>query len=294
MIACAALSKSWLKTEIMARIESFLRSCRNPDGGFRGRAAKSDLYYTAFALDALAALSATLPGESVRKYLDAFGNGDGLDFIHLASAVSCCRVALADSHDSGRSRFFLKRLEEYRSTDGGYNHLSCRTEHGTVYGAYVAFTAWTSIGEGVPQSGKLLKSIRSLRTADGGYANESGTGRSIVTATSAAVILQLLLGSVADEPALRVLKSCESPAGGFLAFADAPGPDLLSTASALYALCLSGRQPTSPEMHCNFIASLWSEKGGFRGHPADEEPDCEYTFYALLALGACAKRHEKT
>ena len=286
MVACASHSRAWLRAGSLARIESFLRSCLNPDGGFRGRSAKSDLYYTAFALDALAALSATLPGERVRNYLASFGDGDGLNFAHLASGVRC-RGALSTVQDAGRSRAFLERLENYRSADGGYNHLSLRAPRGTVYGAYVAFAAWAAAGEPIPQPEKLLESIRSLRTANGGYANEPGAGQSVVTATSAAVMLQRLLADAADDTAVRALQSCECPAGGFLAFPGAPGPDLLSTASALYALRRAARPPASPEMHCDFISSLWSESGGFSGHPADSVVDCEYTFYALLALGAC-------
>ena len=34
-----------------------------------------------------------------------------------------------------------------------------------------------------------------------------------------------------------------------------------------------------------FVDLLWQDNGGFIGHPADDVPDCEYTFYALLALG---------
>ncbi|MBT7298332.1 MAG: hypothetical protein HN849_02405, partial [Victivallales bacterium] len=36
-----------------------------------------------------------------------------------------------------------------------------------------------------------------------------------------------------------------------------------------------------------FVESCWDESGGFGAIP-DTTPDCEYTFYALLALGALA------
>jgi len=39
----------------------------------------------------------------------------------------------------------------------------------------------------------------------------------------------------------------------------------------------------------DFIDSLWSSRGGFRGHQGDETLDCEYTFYGLLALGNLAQ-----
>ena len=35
----------------------------------------------------------------------------------------------------------------------------------------------------------------------------------------------------------------------------------------------------------DFIDSLWTNSGGFYGSWGDDLQDCEYTFYALLALG---------
>ena len=35
----------------------------------------------------------------------------------------------------------------------------------------------------------------------------------------------------------------------------------------------------------DFVDSLWTNRGGFFGTWADDTVDCEYTYYALLALG---------
>jgi hypothetical protein len=35
----------------------------------------------------------------------------------------------------------------------------------------------------------------------------------------------------------------------------------------------------------DFVDSLWTNRGGFYGTWADDAADCEYTYYALLALG---------
>jgi len=35
----------------------------------------------------------------------------------------------------------------------------------------------------------------------------------------------------------------------------------------------------------DFIDSLWTAEGAFHGSWADDEPDAEYTFYGLVALG---------
>ena len=76
------------------------------------------------------------------------------------------------------------------------------------------------------------------------------------------------------------------PAGGFCAAPDAPLPDLLSTAVALHALdALDASWRDRRETVLDFIDSLWTNVGAFHGSWADDEPDAEYTFYGLVALG---------
>jgi hypothetical protein len=63
-------------------------------------------------------------------------------------------------------------------------------------------------------------------------------------------------------------------------------PDLLSTATALHALsALHAPFDDIREPCLDFVDSLWTSQGAFYGTWADETPDCEYTFYGLLALG---------
>ena len=72
-----------------AQVEAFLQEQWNDDGGARDRAGASDLYYTVFALDGLLALQADLPSESAVRYLNCFGDGTGLDAVHLACLARC-------------------------------------------------------------------------------------------------------------------------------------------------------------------------------------------------------------
>jgi hypothetical protein len=74
--------------------------------------------------------------------------------------------------------------------------------------------------------------------------------------------------------------------GGFAALTNAPAPDLLSTAVALFALQFTNYdlrliRPDSME----YISGLY-DGGGFRACEQDEVVDVEYTFYGLLGLGA--------
>ena len=67
--------------------------------------------------------------------------------------------------------------------------------------------------------------------------------------------------------------------------ADRSVPDLLSTATALHALATAGVSLAEIKEPClDFLDRLWTGRA-FRGHLTDDVEDCEYTYYALLALG---------
>jgi hypothetical protein len=76
--------------------------------------------------------------------------------------------------------------------------------------------------------------------------------------------------------------------GGFRAVMKTPLNDMLSTAVALYALHYSGADLRTLKPAClESIDSLF-DAGGFGSNELDPEPDIEYTFYGVLALGALA------
>jgi hypothetical protein len=111
----------------------------------------------------------------------------------------------------------------------------------------------------------------------------------VTTATAAAACIFHYLQQPIPTSALRWLLDRAHPLGGFTAitFAGSTGiPDLLSTATALHALSLAGvAAGDMGERHLDYLDSLWSPQGGFRGHAADNVVDCEYTYYGLLSLG---------
>jgi prenyltransferase beta subunit len=132
----------------------------------------------------------------------------------------------------------------------------------------------------------MVQCLKFRETPDGAWGNARGLDVGSTNATAAAVTLlhQLEMPintGVADWLLARVHSS-----GGFLATPKAPIPDLLSTATALYALaCLDVEIEPIRERCLDFIDTLWSNQGGFHGHWADDHLDAEYTFYGLLALG---------
>jgi len=285
MIRIAARARLLLHTEGLEAIIQFIESQRHPDGSFRGRTPASDPYYTGFGLSCMVALDRPLPAAPTASGIAASASAD-LDFVHLASAARC-QMLQQPAHDAAsRALPFLQCLEKFRSDDGGYHHQVARAATGTVYGAFLGCLAYQEAGLLIPRQEQLLSTLEARRTPDGGYANTNGVSQSTATATSAAILLQRWLANKNDLPALAALQRCLFPTGGFLAFAGAPAPDLLSTATSLYAMRSAGIQ-LETSLHEAFIESLWHHGGGFCGHAADHQPDVEYTFYALLALGCC-------
>jgi len=292
MLQVARLSRRTLG-ESIGLVLSFLESLVMPDGGYRGRGDRSDLYYTSFALDALVALEALPAGgpraEQTRRYLESFGDGGGLDFVHR-----CCLARAWASQPKGaigvdRRAALLAGVERQRSADGGFNSRA-GAARGTAYGCFLAANACADldepVAEGSAEAAALADCVAGLRSADGGWSNTPDQQEGSTTATAAAVAVLRGLGRPVPSAAAEWLLARRHPAGGFTAAADAPIPDLLSTAVALHALdAIEVPWREHRESMLDFLDTLWTAEGAFHGSWADDEPDAEYTFYGLVALG---------
>ena len=289
MLRAAAKAQS-LRPDVARRAARFIRSKALPDGGFAGRAPASDLYYTAFAMQTLAALGEQAPA-AVAAYLGALGDGGSLDFVHLACLARCWSVWQDGAPAPDVRRAGPAHLESFRSADGGY-HLAPGAPAGTAYGAFLALGAYQDLQSPLPDPAGLARSVESLRTGDGGFANQHDLPFGSTAATAAAVAVLRELGRGADRAAADWLLARRSPAtAGFVPFAfEGATPDLLSTATALHALASAGAAlGNEPRLACReFVLALEGPGGGFRGQADETDADCEYTFYGLLALGHLA------
>lgn len=264
-------------------VADFLLGQLNADGGFRHRSGTSDLYYTVFGLEGLMALGIEPPRGQNRAYLETFGAGESLDFVHLACLARCWATVSCDLHDVPRDAI-LRRIESFRTADG-YNQ-SAGASHGSIYASFLAMGAYQDLQCEMPEPHRLRECVAALRARDGGFANRPGIAAGLTPTTAAAVTLLRNLQQEIDPLLSEWLFARCRPQGGFFASPDAPVPDLLSTATALHAL--SGMQASLHEIQepcLDFVDSLWSKRGGFFGSWADDILDCEYTYYALLALG---------
>lgn len=272
-------------------VKAFFRRHVGDDGGFLGRDGRSDLYYTVFGLEAAIGLHVKIPYQRVADYLDRFCDGESLDLVHL-SALIRCRVNMADRDgctiDPAVRETLVERLMGFRSEDGGFN-TSAQAPRGNVYGSFLALGAFQDLQVDTLDAEALVESVSSLQMPDGGFSNESTMHVSATAASAAAVTVLHYLKRPVPESTIGWLMARAAPSGGFAAIGLDPElvvPDLLSTATALHALYLTGVSLDAIKtVNLDYLDALWSMRGGFQGHPADEVLDCEYTYYGLLSLG---------
>lgn len=269
-------------------VENFIRSRMLPDGGWQDRSGQSDLYYTVFGMEGLRALRADLPSRAIAGYLRQFGDGEGLDLVHLACLARAWVNLPEEMRGSLPADRLLAQIEQHRAGDGGYS-LEQGAAHGSIYAAFLSMGAYQDLRRPLPDPARLSASIRRLQTEDGGYANQRDLPVGLAPPTAAAAGLLRQLDEPAPPEVSRWLLGCCLQEGGFAASPLAPVPDLLSTATALHAL--AGMQvdlDAIREPCLDFIDSLWVNSGGFYGTWDDDLLDTEYTYYGLLALGHLA------
>lgn len=281
MAAAAARGAAGIAPDSRAAVREFLLAQGAPGGGFVGRDGAADLYYTQFGLAAAFALGLDLPEPGLRDLLDRTPLPE--DLPHLAALARCGMLAGA-SGEAGRS-VLLARLATFRRPAGGYALLAGDSA-GSVYGTFLAILAAEALGAEEAALASAADFVRGARAAGGGFANGPGEPEATVPATAAALAVLWRAAAPAAGPDVEWLAGRHADAGGFCAGARTARPDLLSTATALFALTLHGFPVQPLRKPCiSFIEDLWLDSGGFAGCIGDAGADCEYTYYGLLALG---------
>ncbi len=293
MINAASNARTMLGNSVSLVID-YVKNQQNPDGGFKGRSDSSDLYYTMFGIDCLNALDSK-PNIPLNDYVKSYESLSSLDFIHicsyiqLVSSLTKFNLNLKDFENPDNKEYFRKKIECYRSLDGGYNVIK-NSKIGSVYGCFLAVSAYEELNLPIPNVDGILQCLNKLKTKDGGFTNEFGLPDGITTATSAALILLKRYNQQIPTESVDWLLNTLHLSGGFLAFQNAPIPDLLSTATALHCLSEIGYDLSNLNDKClDFLDTLWSAEGAFYGNWADNKADIEYTFYGLLSIGNLSK-----
>ncbi|MBP5320342.1 MAG: hypothetical protein J6334_05090 [Kiritimatiellae bacterium] len=238
-------------------------SAQTADGLFRGRSGGGDLYYTLFALTAARLFRAAIDRAACRRAIEAVPF-DTLDVVHAAATIR------------------IRRLLHLPIPNGWFDRLPAlpsaafpQGDPDAPYARFLLATLFRDFGRRLPPA-----DLAGYRTQDGGFTNVKGSVKPVAAATTAA--LYLLTPDERRQPA-NALRALQSPEGGFRALPDAPQGDLLSTATAAFALHRHGftpRYPTRP-----FLRACFRETGLFAATPDDPGGDLEYTLYGLLLMG---------
>ncbi len=244
-------------------LKKYVKENQTPSGGFSDRAGKADLYYTLFGLFVAEALEIKEIPPSVRSYVESSDMNSNLTGVHL----QCAAILSAKlSRDQKYLRSFRDRVQDHFA----------RLDKQHAYSAFLNLLTFYYL--------KDYKSLYKIKTQLREFASHSELP---VTVISALLVLQRSFNRPADD-LIKDVFSFYTGKGSFRATHFASLPDLLSTAVALYALRFAGADLRRIKPDClEFVDSLHTE-GGFGGNIIDNEPDIEYTFYGLLALGSLA------
>jgi hypothetical protein len=238
-----------------------------------------------FAVEGLLAMNAPPDRHAVSEFLKPYGSGEQLDLIHLACLIRCWADLSGGPIDASLRDGLLKRLQAYRSLDGGFTD-AVNSETATAYGCFLGLGAYQDLGLPLPDAVCMVESLGRMRRDDGSYANDVSSPQGMTPATAAAMVTLHQLGCGDFDPQVGWMIKRARAIGGFTPAERAPMQDLLSTATALFALGMVQADYSAVKRSClEFVDSLWDPQGGFCGTWMDETVDCEYTFYGLLALG---------
>ncbi|MCX7824057.1 MAG: hypothetical protein N2689_00675 [Verrucomicrobiae bacterium] len=299
----AGLAK--VPAEQLAPHREFIVSNQRRDGGFPDRAGHPDLYYTGFALRALAGLRALTPAirDRVCGFIrqQPFPPSSIIDLLSLLYAARLIRsVGGPEVLPANWRRDVLAAMETHRSPDGGYSKTPGGAV-GSTYHTFLAALVCEMAGEKLREPRRFAAFLKSRRRDDGGFVELPVMKRSGTNPTAAAVGLGAMLARQSATlswlgrasrfagGAVRCLLALQDADGGFRANSVAPTADLLSTFTALLTLDgLGALRRADRAAAIRFTRALAMRGGGFRGGAWDDRADVEYTFYGLGSLALLA------
>ena len=258
-----------LDEETQAELRAWVNSQQNEAGGFSDRGGACDLYYTLFGFFLADALEMERVMSRLKVYVKNIAKDESVMGINLFCAAILHSSLFPDDPETGK---FIRRIRKIKDGDGTFN------------GEYSRFLVVLSLIYLRDHLGawKALKAFGRANRNKDRQENERGRPCPVV---AAALILAFIKSGFKIGDASQIMAFYQGN-GGFAALADAPAPDLLSTAVALFALQFLGYDMCLIRPDCmEFVETLY-QNGGFRGSPQDDYVDVEYTFYGLLALGA--------
>ncbi len=278
-------------TELVRR---FVRSRQNPDGGFQDRAGQSDLYYTVFGLDALAALDLPCDAAALENFLRPFGDGHQLDFVHLTCLARCWSELPPGKIPRAA---LLERLLTFRAHDGGFAPTP-GAAHSTAYACLLAGEAfqaleinplelskpWKILASVFPSLGKTFQGSEDSELGKQEIRNPGKSGTAVPAVNSNRSPTANLTSHIFHLTLQRFLERFRSADG---AFANEPGYEFgaVPATAAAVALLAEVGAPVPAEL-APWLLARCHARGGFCATPQTPMPDLLSTATALHALAA--------
>jgi geranylgeranyl transferase type-2 subunit beta len=286
-----------LDPERAARHVDFILRFRQADGGFAGREGGSDLYYTSFAVRALALLDALDHSrcQDIATYLKSAAAARReyslIDLVSWLYSVITVQLIGNLAPLAGDAESFADEvtasMEAFRRPDGGYAKTN-EGGVGSVYHTFLVALCYELLGRSLPDLAGVERFVLSRQRDDGGFVEIGQMKRSGANPTAAAAALLKRFGSLDDQTTSGIetfLTNVRGGEGGFRANSQIPFCDLLSTFTGLLtAHELGFAERIDAESCLRYVNQLERGEGGFRGAAWDDGADPEYTFYGLGAL----------
>jgi geranylgeranyl transferase type-2 subunit beta len=282
------------------RHAAWIRARQNADGGFSGREGGSDLYYTGFALRALAVLQGleSEPCERAATFLRGrlTGTADVIDLFSLLVSVFLVRLGGGPDVLAAAPTDWPDRvagiLETHRHVDGGYSRARGGTA-GSTYTTFLVLLATELLGRPPREPDRLLAFLRS-RYRGGGFVEIAQMKRAGTNPTAAGIGCLQILGGLDDrtrsETSAFLLSMRAEGEGALRANDRIPAADLLSTFTGCWTLAdVGGLERLDRPALRQYAEGLQGPDGGFRGGSWDAGSDVEYTFYGVGLLGLLAE-----
>lgn len=265
------------------RIRKYIELQATPDGLFADKSGCEDIYYTAFGWALACVFGVKIDGRQARRQLQKLPVDHG-DLVRHAAYIRS--VMLLDRLTGAWGKRLLRAA--FLPAETGETPVFSSFPHNDArspYSTFVRLSLMEDLNRKIRDGKEMLDSLAAYRaTATGGYSNIAGDGAASVNATAAALSVAGQLKGYAPNDDVAYLYRSQDDSGGFSASEQAPLPDMLSTATALFTLNGYGVKPRVDP--APFIEAHWLESGSFAPTLPEEDGDIEYTFYGLLALGA--------
>lgn len=249
-----------LELDIVEEVKQYISFQQNEDGGFKNKAGQSDVYYSLFGYFLSKSLHLDESINLLKQYIlnaNMASNTNNIDGL--------CKTILFNE------LIGYKNKSDARKKAGEVIFGSTLSE--SNYFNFLALITLYSLKD-FKSLNRVLKSSNHLQVLE--------------NMPTTVLVSNIILNRLKKENTFKLAEELQNrySNGGYRASRLSLVSDMLSTATALYAMAFDNRDTRIiKDSAFEFITDLY-EDGGFVATIIDTKPDIEYTFYGLLALGA--------